>query len=923
MDIGKIRLTIDRQARLVLIGLLLVSGFSLLAKVPSIDEVFVNTPLKEVLTVLKKKYRIKIAYSDQLVADKRVNAELRNVPVKAAFDKLLEDTGITYEYLSDEAVILKPKKAEPYKIIGEIFDANTQEGLPFALISSGKSSGTTSNEDGYFTISSTDTALQISYVGYRDTVIYVEDLKNQRLKIGLNPTINTLSEVVVAGQSDNFLSPDGIGEVDLNPKLVTRMPQTAEKDVFRLLQMMPGVTSTNELSSGLAINGGTADQNLVLFDGFAVYHQDHMFGYFSAINPYAVKSVRMLKTGYPASYGGRSSGIIQFTGNDGSASNLSGRIGVNLLSANVSLETPIGTNSTAFFSGRRSYTDYLSTGLFNSIFNIYEQEITDQEAIIEEQEYNPDFYYDDFNLKFSTRLNPRDQVSLSLYTSTDNLNYQERLRIEYPEDTSVVENNTGEIRWGNLGSSARWARLWNSGDYSEAFISYSRYASDFFENSNQEWSIGDDLLEVLDRNRVQENLIEDVGIKIRHEIDREKNNYQIGMESSIFQTNISNQLNDALLTSKEQEGLSISTLYYQGFHQVTGSTRLGAGVRLNYASGRSQVYSEPRLSLDQQINDRVSTRVSAGIYNQFINQIQTQNILQGSRDLWVLSDNQVPVQQSFHYSWNTTYEGNNGLGFQANVYHRRTGGILDYAFRRGDEITEFVNYENQFFEGEGRATGMELLAKKEAPRWVSWVSYTLGRVEYKFEEINLGRWYDADHDQRHELNFYLSYQFKNFNFYATWFYGSGRPYSEFAEREEEDDRNEDVVIVSTPQRNGSRLPDYHRLDLGLSSTWKVGLNRIKVDFQLFNTYDRENVGSVNLRPLPRQRRNGRPPESMSMNPPPPGNPPPPTGNPPPDGPPDGGPPRGDDGDGRGMRNLGTFENRLMGITPSFSVEFEF
>jgi len=401
-----------------IISLLLVSLFALARSEPVINEDFQDTPLKEVLSILKKKYKVRIAYSVRLIEGKRVTAKLDDIKLEEALGQILEGLSLDYQYIKPGAVILKKAKetALSAQINGEIFDSRTGERLPFAVVTDLESgNATTTNEEGYFSLETTssDPRLNISYIGYFDTLFTASDFQNRRLMIGVRSSYQTLGEVVVSGSSDNFSSPNGYGEIDLNPNLVRRTPQTAEKDVFRILQLLPGVVSTDELSSGLSINGGTAEQNLILFDGFSIYHQDHLFGYFSAINPYAIKSVRTLKTGYSASYGGRSSGIVQFTGNDGNNGRIAGKFGLNLLSANLGLEVPISDNTTTFLSARRSYTDFYSSFLFDRIFDLYYEDLTNVDAIIESQDYQPEFYYDDLNFKITSRIGARDLMSFS------------------------------------------------------------------------------------------------------------------------------------------------------------------------------------------------------------------------------------------------------------------------------------------------------------------------------------------------------------------------------------------------------------------------------------------------------------------------------------------------------------------------------
>ena len=143
---------------------------------------------------------------------------------------------------------------------------------------------------------------------------------------------------------------------------------TAEVDIFRSLQLLPGVSATNESSSGLYIRGGQPQENLVLLDGIKVYNVDHFFGFFSAFNASAIKSVELYKGAFPSKYGGRLSSVIDLTGKVGSFNEVKGSLSANLLSANGSIEIPFMKKFSFFASGRRSFTDLLQTSFFEKIY---------------------------------------------------------------------------------------------------------------------------------------------------------------------------------------------------------------------------------------------------------------------------------------------------------------------------------------------------------------------------------------------------------------------------------------------------------------------------------------------------------------------------------------------------------------------------
>ena len=209
-------------------------------------------------------------------------------------------------------------------ISGIVKSAENEERLPFAdVIIKGTSQGTSTNVDGYFAlIDMPDSALtlQVLYVGYHPTEIEIPagttDLNN--LAIALQSGV-ILDEVVVSGKSFKVMNAtEGISTVQISPAQLALLPNVGEVDIFRSLQLLPGVSGSNESSSGLYVRGGTPDQNLVLLDGMTVYNVDHFFGFFSAFNADAVKDVQLYKGAFPAKYGGRLSSVVDLTGKTGS-----------------------------------------------------------------------------------------------------------------------------------------------------------------------------------------------------------------------------------------------------------------------------------------------------------------------------------------------------------------------------------------------------------------------------------------------------------------------------------------------------------------------------------------------------------------------------------------------------------------------------
>src|SRR5699024_4344988 len=153
--------------------------------------------------------------------------------------------------------------------------------------------------------------LVATFVGYQSyrKEITLSPGQDLRLDIDLTPSGLQLETIVVQSEADEQEKID-IGVSTLQTELIKKVPAVFEADVFRSLQLLPGVKASSDFSSGLYIRGGSPDQTLILLDKTTVYNPTHFFGFFSTFNPDAIKDIQLYKGGYPAKYGGRLGSVL-------------------------------------------------------------------------------------------------------------------------------------------------------------------------------------------------------------------------------------------------------------------------------------------------------------------------------------------------------------------------------------------------------------------------------------------------------------------------------------------------------------------------------------------------------------------------------------------------------------------------------------
>jgi len=681
---------------------------------------------------------------------------------------------------------------ETRTVQGVVRDSTTGETVPFAIIAiPGTTLRTASNRDGYFALVGAPPGpfmLRVSSVGFRVAEVLVEvELGAQQVIVEMSRVSFQLEDITVVADDYRIMRvTDGVSRITASPRDMAVLPNVGEVDIFRSLQLLPGISGTNESSSGLYVRGGTPDQNLVLLDGMTVYHVDHFFGFFSAFNADAIKDVQVYKGGFPAQYGGRVSSVVDMTGKTGDPNRAHLTLGANLLSAQTSVQIPLFGKGSVILAARRSYTDVLQTGLYNSIFNP------------------------------SQGTQPTRAINSDITDLTD---------------------------WGNKGVSGKWARQWGARLYSNLLVAYSEYFSDYRRQTDIEIrnADADSLLQARSSGSREDNQVRDLTVRLDNEWQILRS-HKIDFGTWITQSDVrfTFMRNDTTtVLDRNQEGLRVAG-YAQDTWSIGSAFNITFGGRVAYYDNTAKTYLEPRASASWNLTDRFKVKGAYGRYHQFVNRVVNENVTEGSRDFWLLADGDlVDVTSSEHYVAGASYETDEYL-VDVELYRKDMDGLSEFSLRF--QRARRSGPQDLFFQGTGVAKGIELLLQKKAGMLTGWASYTLARVEHTFPELNNGETFPALHDQRHEFKAISSLSLGRWNFSGTWVFGSGKPYtapqSEYA-IELLDGRQQSYIHVS--DKNSLRLPPYHRLDLATHYRFSLGTWSGDVGFSVFNAYNRTNI----------------------------------------------------------------------------------
>lgn len=756
-----------------------------------------------------------------------------------------------------------PPQTFNYTLSGIVKDKSTGEALPFAGVQvKGTTIGAYTNADGYFTlpkVPSDTSVLVVSYVGYTKTEVFLTpSLPKRNFIIEISPVGNTLKTVTIIGaREDVVLSrKEDVSVIKMTPRQMEKLPSIGEKDVMRSFQLMPGVSASQESSSGLYVRGGTPDQNLVLFDGFTIYHVDHLYGYFSAFNSNVVKDVQLYKGGFESRFGGRLSSVTEITGRDGNQKKFNMGGDISLLSANAWIDIPIGDKFTSVIGLRRSYQG----PIYKTLFEKYSKSSSTSQVTQQgpggrsfTQNAKVTNYFYDLNGKFTYRPNQRDIISLSIFSSTDKLDNSidnsNMPSFGGTSNSSFSLSTTDLTKYGNIGGSLKWSRKWTDSFYGNTLISYSNFYSNR-DRSVERTGTDSNGEETTTKNGLLEtNDLRDYSIKSDYQWDLfDWSQLQLGGFGTYYDIKYTYAQNDTnTILDKKNKALLVGGYVQNKFRFFKNRVVLVPGVRASYFETTNQFYYEPRALVTISLTDKLSIKGATGKYYQFANRVTREDILSGSKDFWLLSDgNTVPVSSAIHYIAGISYENTDFL-FSVEGYYKTIQNVTEYSLRYNPSPMG-VSYDENFFTGYGYAKGIEFLAQKKGGKLNGWVSYTLGEAKNHFDVYSDSYFY-ANQDVTHEFKIVGLYNWKRWDFCATWIYATGRPYTAPSGAYSVtllDGSTQDFFTVTA--KNGLRLPDYHRADISANYKLLAGQKGDKkrrevgyIGFSIFNVYDRTNV----------------------------------------------------------------------------------
>lgn len=715
-----------------------------------------------------------------------------------------------------------------YTLSGIIKDAETGEALIGAniLVKELKGVGSTTNAYGFYslTITEGEYTIQISYIGFKTRTDTISLNRNKATDHVLDPESIVVGEVVVSGEqlNTNIIST----EMSTN-KLQVRELQSipvllGEKDVLKTIQLLPGVKSAGEGNTGYFARGGRTDQNLIILDEAPVYNASHLLGFMSVFNSDAIKDVKMMTGSIPAEYGGRLLSVLDLRMNDGNSKNFGFSGGIGLISSRLTVQGPIVKDEGSFIiSGRRTYAD-----LF---LKLSSDTVVQQTSL----------YFYDINMKANYKFGEKDRVFLSGYFGRDNF--------DYPD---VIGFN-----WGNTTATLRWNHIFGDQFFSNTSLIYSDYSyTNIFGSNTDEFSIKSGIRDLNFKTDFQYFISSFSTMKfginsIYHTFV--PGTISAGSTSSINSSTIDRKyaLENAAYFSHEYEFLPQLKINY-GLRFSTFSL-IGSGTFYTYDEDGnttdSKTYSsgkfvktfmgfEPRISANFLLDDLSSIKASYARNTQYLH-LLSNSTTTNPNDLWIPSSNNVGAQRADQITLGYFRNFNeNEYEASLEIYYKDMKNLIDY--KNGADLFLNPRVESQLLFGRGWSYGAEFLVKKKLGKFTGWLGYTLARTAEQFTKINNGKSFPARQDRTHDISVVAMYNLSSkWNLSATWVYNTGNavtfPSGKYM--------IEGKVVPSYTERNGYRMPAYHRLDL--SVTYKFS-ERSNLNLSVYNAYNQANPYAI-------------------------------------------------------------------------------
>ncbi len=709
--------------------------------------------------------------------------------------------------------------------------------------------GTVTNNYGFYSIrlQRGQTELASSFLGYEPVSYSFNLTRDTTIHFSLELSSKQLDEVTVtATMRQSKVESPQMSMIDIPVSKFFNLPvMLGEADVLKIIQLLPGVQSGTEGTTGIYVRGGGPDQNLFLLDGVPVYNASHLFGFMSVFNPDAVKSVQLYTGGFPARYGERLSSVVDIRMKEGNEKEFKGNVAIGLISSKLSLEGPLVKDKTSFIiSARRTYADVLARP-----FIAYQNSLSSMNT-------TGGYFFYDLNAKVNHKFSDRSRLFLSTYAGRDKAYFREKDRIEYDfyEPVKYEYQDRFSLGWGNIITALRWNYLISPRLFSNTTLTYSRYNFDITSESIRKDLIAntkatdlfkyfsgiEDMAARLDFDYypAPEHSVK-FGAAFTHHTFRPgvtRFSYNEGSGGTAIDTTFG----DTRIFARE------FIAYAEDNFDISPRFKINAGLRLSLFNVQDTSYAslQPRISMRFLVSDNFSLKASYSKMSQFVHLLTTSAISLPT-DLWLPVtrrfgppfSHQVAVGSGFRLPWQ--------MEMTIEAFYKTMENLIEY--KEGASFGGTGSgWESKVEQGRGWSYGAEFLIEKSIGKTTGWVGYTISRSDRQFENLNFGRAFPAKYDRRHDVSVAITHKFnERIDLGVVWVYGTGNAATLGVMKYPSDNFMNlyswyDDEITEYVSRNNYRTPSYHRLDVGINMHKVKERGTRTWNISVYNMYNRRN-----------------------------------------------------------------------------------
>jgi len=682
---------------------------------------------------------------------------------------------------------------------------------------------------------------RFNFLGMEEKKFHLNIYSSGSFNVEMDQANFEMDEVVVYGDKQMSIRAKDPGLEKIAVKSIREIPMMmGEPDILKVSEMLPGIVSVGEGSTGLNVRGGNADQNAFYINNIPIYNTSHLFGFFPAFNSEIIKDFSIYKGYIPASYGGRLSSVFDITTKTGNKEHFTARGGISPVSANLVFEGPIKKDKASFLiSGRKSYSDWLLAKINDPTISASSAKFSDFSASLnydtKSSQLNLFTYYSSDYFRLA------DLNTYSYFNIGGALNYghnfSEKKRLNISAVGSIYGFNTIDTQF----ESTAYEHNYQISDYEVR----AEMEQDLTDKHNIVY--GATLIYYnLDRGSV--NPYGSYSLKIQTDLGKEQ-----AVEGALYFTD-NYKINQRLSTNIGLRFGAFAPMgektIYTYFDNLPKEDKY-INDSIQYAAGEIiKWYFAPdiRAAINYETDLNGSLKISYNRTHQNIFMLNN-TIAIAPNTQWKLADYYLKPAQSQQISagifrtipkgdWETSLE----------IFLKTTKYTTE--FRDGADFIDNPNVEQSVLQGDQDAYGFEFLIKRSGHRLNGWLAYTFSRAmvrvasENSWEQINQGELFPANFDIPHVINAMINYKIrKRISISSTLTYQSGKPVTYPIATY----TLEELNYIDYSSRNEYRIPHYFRTDISLKIEGNLRKDKLihsSLLLSIYNLTGRDNPYSV-------------------------------------------------------------------------------